>query len=88
MHNRTISHCSRNICFDASIPLHHELQLSVGVLDLLLGLDVQHVRCVFTVDLENNVAGLQVSLCCLAAPVDLVDRRMSSVRSCWPEVLL
>lgn len=60
-----------------SVPLHHQLQLRLGVLDLVLGLHVQHVRCVFPVDLQDNVARLQFCLLCLAAPVDLLNRRIS-----------
>lgn len=62
----------------ASIPLNHQLQLRLGVLDLVLGLHVQHVGRVFPVDLQDNVTWLQVCLLRLAAPVDLFNRIMSS----------
>lgn len=60
------------------VPLHHQLQLSCRVSDLVLGLHVQHVGRVFSIDLQDNVTRLHVCLRCLAAPVDLLNRRMSS----------
>lgn len=61
----------------AAIPLHHELQLGLGALDLVLSLHVQHVGRVFPIDLQDNVTRLKVCLLCLAAPIDLWNRRMS-----------
>ena len=56
-------------------PLHHQLQLGLGVLDLVLGLHVQHVRRILPVDLQDDVTGLKGRLLRLAAPVDLTERR-------------
>lgn len=57
------------------VPLHDQLELRLGVLDLVLGLGVQHVRRVFPIDLQDNIARLQVCLLGLAAPVDLFHRK-------------
>lgn len=59
----------------AIVPLYHQLELRLGVLDLVLGLRVQHVRRVFPIDLHDNIARLQVCLLSLAAPVDLFHRK-------------
>lgn len=50
----TIIHCSTDISIanlHNCIPLHHQLQLRLGVLDLVLGLHIQHVGRVFPIDL-------------------------------------
>lgn len=54
-----------------SLPLYHQLQMSLGILDLVLSLHVQHVGRVFPVDLQDNVTRLHGCLLCLAAPIDL-----------------
>lgn len=56
----------------SAVPPHHQLQRRLGVLDLVLGLGIQHVSRVFSVDVQDDVAGLQVSPVRLAAPVDLL----------------
>lgn len=60
------------------IPLHHQLQIGLGALDLVLGLRIQHVSRVVPIDLQNNVTGLQVCLLCLPTLIDLLDKGMSS----------
>ena len=60
------------------VPLHRQLQMGLGILDLVLSLHVQHVGRVFPVDLQDNVTGLQGCLLCLAAPIDLLNRGMSA----------
>lgn len=75
-------HCSANVSptsdLHVSIPLHHQLQRGLGVLDLGLGLCIQHISRVFSIDLQNNVTGLQGCLLCLAALIDLLNKGMSS----------
>lgn len=61
----------------AVVPLQHQLELRLGVLYLVLGLRVQHVCRVFPIDLQDNIARLQVCLLSLAAPVDLSHRKKS-----------
>lgn len=60
------------------LPFHYELQVCLGVLDLVVGLYIQHISSVFSVDLQDNVATLQVCVICLAAPNDLFNIKMSS----------
>lgn len=64
----------------AIVPLQHQLKLRLGVLDLVLGLRIQHVRRVFPIDLQDNVARLQVCLLSLAAPVDLFHKKKNEQR--------
>lgn len=70
------------------LPLHYQMQLCLGVLDLFLGLYIQHVGCVFPIDLQDNVATLQVCLTCFAAVNDLFHRKKwATIRSNWSQVL-
>lgn len=51
------------------------MQLCLGVLDLVLGLYIQHVGRVLPIDLQDDVATLQVCLTCFAAFNDLFHRK-------------
>lgn len=53
------------------LPLDYQMQLCLGVLDLVLGLYIQHVSRVFPIDQQDNVATLQVCFTCFAALNDL-----------------
>lgn len=58
------------------IPLDHQLQMCLGGLDLVLGLNIQHVSGVFAVDFQYDVARLEVCLFGLTALINLLKREM------------